>query len=127
VYSSIVNVVAPGTQVVGAHAPAGTANPRIVHICPRGRTWPTSLLPFLFVEKLPHPRIAHQRFAAPSWTIQLARRTRQAHKKTDVAELLRWSATSVYFLTSPLALPGCYLSSRPILCRGRMNLTFPRY
>ena len=37
----------------------------------------------------------------------------QRMKKTDVAERPQASDTSVYFLTSPLALPGCYLSGHP--------------
>ena len=44
----------------------------------------------------------------------------------------RWCfATSVYFLTSPLGLPGCYLSSRPKAMerRGLLHLssTFTLY
>lgn len=50
---------------------------------------------------------------------------KSAHEKTDVAENLeRFSTTSVYFLTSPLAVPGCLLVSHPKTltdCQARIN------
>ena len=53
--------------------------------------------------------------------------SQQRTKKPTWQNTRKCSATSVYFLTSPLVLPGCYLSSHPKHSRQRLLSLHPTF